>query len=355
MSLLIRTIISAVIAGLVCAGFMPSGLAAERTSFRFAWHPYVGWSPWAYAVESKVLDHWAAAAGVTITAVRVDGYSELVAECASGTFDACTLDSVAALTVTEGDHPDWTAVLVGGFSDGNDGIVAAQGMALADLADAEVGLAAPPVSHYLLARALEMAGGGRAAPRIIDLDGAAAVALAEGTVNAVAARNPQLAAARTVPETTLLFDSSVIPGEISDFVVARNDAIVDNPALARALVGAWYEVAATVARGDAESMEARALMADAAGIDLASLHDQLETAWMFVQPSEAAAFTATGNFAEAMAQVREFLIASGRIGGGGDAPDPAVRLPGGQTIGHPEGGGLTIDDRWMALAAEGRL
>ena len=39
-----------------------------------------------------------------------------------------------------------------------------------------------------------------------------------------------------------MFDSSQIPGEIIDLLVINTKVLADNPALGKALVGAWYEI-----------------------------------------------------------------------------------------------------------------
>jgi len=42
--------------------------------------------------------------------------------------------------------------------------------------------------------------------------------------------------------STILFDSSDIPGEIVDLMVVNSDVLAKNPGLGNALVGAWYEI-----------------------------------------------------------------------------------------------------------------
>jgi NitT/TauT family transport system substrate-binding protein len=52
---------------------------------------------------------------------------------------------------------------------------------------------------------------------------------------------PQLAEVTAMPKTTLVFDSSKIPGEILDLMVVNSATLKANPKLGKALVGAWYE------------------------------------------------------------------------------------------------------------------
>ena len=43
-----------------------------------------------------------------------------------------------------------------------------------------------------------------------------------------------------------VFDSSKIPGEIIDLMVANTEVVKDNPKFAKALAGIWYETLATM-------------------------------------------------------------------------------------------------------------
>ena len=55
----------------------------------------------------------------------------------------------------------------------------------------------------------------------------------------------------------MVFDSSQIPGEIIDLMVVNTATLKDNPALGKALVGAWYETMALMAADDAAGKAAR--------------------------------------------------------------------------------------------------
>ncbi len=46
------------------------------------------------------------------------------------------------------------------------------------------------------------------------------------------------------PDAKKVFDSSQIPGEIIDLMVANTAVVKENPAFAKALVGIWYETIA---------------------------------------------------------------------------------------------------------------
>ena len=73
----------------------------------------------------------------------------------AGKFDGVTVTNMDALTIPAAGGVDTTALIVGDFSNGNDGVVLKNGKTLADIKGAEINLVELSVSHYLLARALE--------------------------------------------------------------------------------------------------------------------------------------------------------------------------------------------------------
>ncbi|HXK55601.1 MAG TPA: lipid kinase, partial [Gammaproteobacteria bacterium] len=135
-----------------------SGLAQATGSFRVAWSHYTGWEPWGYAEHSGILKKWADKYGIDIQLTLVNDYIESINLYTAGKFDACTMTNMDALTIPAVGGIDSTAVIIGDFSDGNDGIVMKQGETVADLRDRSVNLVELSVSHYLLARALDMNG-----------------------------------------------------------------------------------------------------------------------------------------------------------------------------------------------------
>ena len=84
-----------------------------------------------------------------------------------------------------------------------------------------------------------------------------------------------------MPGTHKVFDSSQIPGEIIDLMVVNTQTLKDNPALGKALVGAWYEIMGIMSGDDAAGKAARTAMGKASGTDLAGYDAQLATTRMF--------------------------------------------------------------------------
>src|SRR6202045_5089584 len=145
--------------GILAASAALPAAAAERTSFNVAWSIYVGWMPWDYADRSGILKKWADKYGIKIKLIQVNEYVESINQYTAGTFDACAITNMDTLTIPAAGGVDSTALIVGDFSNGNDGIVLkGKGKTLADIKGQWINLVQLSVSHYLLVRGLETVG-----------------------------------------------------------------------------------------------------------------------------------------------------------------------------------------------------
>ncbi len=339
-----------------CGGEQPTDTddaQLDPRAFRIAWSIYVGWMPWGYAAEAGIVDRWAERYGIEIDVVQVNDYIESINQYTAGAFDGCVMTNMDALTIPAAGGVDSTALIVGDFSNGNDGLVMRGQKALSDIAGMDVNLVALSVSHYLLARALDTVGLTEREVNVVNTADADIVgAFAAGGVEAAVAWNPQLSAILEQPQATLAFDSSRIPGEIIDLLVVNTDVLAANPALGKALVGAWYETMALMAQDSEAGAEARAAMAQAAGTTLASYERQLEATRMFHEPAEAAAFARSAALPETMDRVRRFSFEHGLLGPGADSPDAiGIAFPNGQVLGNEANIKLRFDSDYMAAAA----
>src|SRR6266704_2467675 len=77
----------------------PSAIAAEKKEFKVAWSIYVGWMPWDYANQSGILKKWADRYGITIQLTQINDYIESINQYTAGSFDACVMTNMDALTV----------------------------------------------------------------------------------------------------------------------------------------------------------------------------------------------------------------------------------------------------------------
>jgi NitT/TauT family transport system substrate-binding protein len=335
---------------------LTTGTAEARDSFRIAWSIYVGWMPWGWAADHGIVRKWADKYGISIEVVQVNDYIESINQYTAGGFDGCVMTNMDALTIPALGGVDSTALIVGDFSNGNDGIVSKSAASVADLKDQSVNLVELSVSHYLLARALEGAGIAErdlaAVVNTSDADIVSAFASSDD-VQHVVTWNPLLAEVAGVPGAAKLFDSSQIPGEIIDLMVVNTEVLEESPAFGKALVGAWYETMAIMSGVGEAGAAARAAMAAASGTDLAGFEAQLDATRMFYAPAEAVAFTTSPELVRTMDSVRQFSASHGLMQGGADSV--GIAFPDGQTLGDTGNVKLRFAADYMKLAADGEL
>ncbi len=345
------------IAMLACMLALPAQ-AAEKKSFKFAWSIYAGFMPWVYAEQSGILKKWADKYGITIELTQFNDYVESINQYTAGEFDGVLAAQMDALTIPAAGGVDTTVLILGDYSNGNDGLaIKGQGKTLADLKGLKVSLVELSVSHYLLARALTQGGLAESDVKTENISDADYVPVwnASETV-AIAAWKPGLSMIQASPDATMVFDSAQIPGEIMDVAVVNTATLRDNPDFGKALVGAWYETLAAM-RGDAETAKAaRTLMAEASGTDLAGYDSQLATTYLYYEPAEALTFLRDPKLKTIMELVSTFAFEHGLLGEGAKSKDViGIQLPDGSVLGDAAHVKLRFDSSYTALAADGKL
>ena len=333
-----------------------SGNALARDNFKICWSIYVGWMPWAYGDEQGIVKKWADKYDIDIDVVQINDYIESINQYTSGQFDACTMTNMDALTIPAAGGVDSTALVVGDFSNGNDGVVLKGADSLAAIKGQNVNLVELSVSHYLLARGLDTVGLSERDIQVVNTSDADMVAV-YGTddVTAVTTWNPLLNEIAGMPNSHKVFDSSQIPGEIIDLLVINTDTLKENPKLGKALTGAWYEIMATMSAASDEGIAARTAMAEASGTDLAGYDAQLASTQMFYTPAAALELTNSKKLISTMQSVAEFSFEHGLLGDG--APDAGfigIETPAG-TYGDAGNIKLRFDPSYMQMAADGKL
>ncbi|HWY95398.1 MAG TPA: putative urea ABC transporter substrate-binding protein [Steroidobacteraceae bacterium] len=345
------------LAVLAAGAALPSS-AAERTSFNVAWSIYVGWMPWDYADRSGILKKWADKYGIKIKLTQVNEYVESINQYTAGTFDACAMTNMDTLTIPAAGGVDSTALIVGDFSNGNDGVVLkGKGKTLTDIKGQKVNLVELSVSHYLLARALESVGMRERDLKVINTSDADIVAaFSAPATTAVVAWKPQLSAVLSAPNAQMVFDSSKIPGEILDLMVVKTDVLNANPKLGKALIGAWYETLAVMFKNDAAGQAAQTAMAKASGTDLAGFGRQLATTHLFTTPADAYAFVTADGVVKSMDSVRKFSFEHGILGQGANSVNAVgIQFPAGKVLGDSRNLKMRFDSGFSKLAMDGKL
>ena len=327
-----------------------------KDNFKVCWSIYVGWMPWDYGAKEGIVKKWADKYGITIDVVQINDYIESINQYTAGGFDGCTMTNMDALTIPAAGGVDSTALVVGDFSNGNDGIVLKGKSALKDIKGQKVNLVELSVSHYLLARALDSVSMSEKDVKVVNTSDADMVA-AYGTpdVTSVVTWNPLLSEIVSMPKSTKVFDSSKIPGEIIDLMVVNTQTLKDNPKFGKALTGAWYEIMAAMKDGSAKAKESRTYMAKASGTDLKGYEAQLATTEMFYDAKAAVDFTNSPKLKKTMEYVAKFSFDHGLLGEG--APDAGfigIETPAG-LYGSSSNVKLRFDPSYMKMAADGKL
>ncbi|MFV8819788.1 putative urea ABC transporter substrate-binding protein [Haliea sp. E17] len=333
-----------------------SSAASARDSFKICWSIYVGWMPWAYGAEQGIVKKWGDKYGIDIEVVQINDYIESVNQYTMGEFDACTMTNMDALTIPAVGGVDSTALIVGDYSNGNDGVVLKGKDELAQIKGQNVNLVELSVSHYLLARGLETVGLKEADVTVVNTSDADIVA-AYGTpdVTAVVTWNPLLGEVEAMPDSHKVFDSSQIPGEILDLLVINTETLQANPDLGKALVGAWYEIMGTMSGTDVAATDAKTMMATASGTDLAGYDAQLASTEMFYTPEAALELVNSGELVDTMKKVAEFSFDHGLLGVGVPSAEfVGIEMPAG-IYGDTGNVALRFDPSYMQMAADGEL
>jgi NitT/TauT family transport system substrate-binding protein len=342
---------------LAAALSMPLSFSAQaevKTDFKVCWSIYVGWMPWGYLQDSGIMKKWADKYGIDVEIVQINDYVESINQYTAGEYDGCSMTNMDALSIPAGGGVDTTALIVGDYSNGNDGIILKDETELAEIKGQTVNLVELSVSHYLLARALDTVGLTERDLTVVNTSDADMIAAyATPDVTSVVTWNPLLSEIEAQPNATKVFDSAGIPGEIIDIMMVNTETLADNPAFGKALTGAWYEVMDLMAEGDETALTA---MAEASGTDLAGYKAQLATTKMFYTPAEAMEFSKSAELPKTMKFVAEFLFDKGILGEGAPSPEfVGVSFADGSVYGDGNNVKLRFDPSFMEMAASGSL
>ena len=333
-----------------------SSAAQAKDEFKICWSIYVGWMPWDYGAQQGIVKKWADKYDISIDVVQINDYVESINQYTAGQYDGCTMTNMDALTIPAAGGIDSTALIVGDFSNGNDGVVLKGKKSLKDIKGQSVNLVELSVSHYLLARGLESVGMAEKDVRVVNTSDADIVAAySTDDVTSVVTWNPLLGEIVGMPNSTKVFDSSEIPGEIIDLLVVNSKTLKANPNFGKALTGAWYEIMSSMSADDKPGTAARTFMGKASGTDLAGYEAQLDSTKMFYSAQEAVDFTLSKTLLTTMQYIAEFSFDHGLLGDG--APDAGfigIETPSG-VFGDSNNIKLRFDPSYMKMAADGAL
>jgi len=330
-----------------------NGCNKNVKEYPIAWSHYTGWEPWDYADMAGILKKWGDKYNIKIKLVRVNDYVESINLFTAKKYYGCTMTNMDALTIPAVGGIDCTALIIGDFSNGNDGIVTRKEKSVKDLKGKKIKLVQYSVSHYLLSRALSMNNMKEKGITIVNTSDAdiGSIFLTEKDGIAVT-WNPILMNVAKEKGVNLIFDSSKIPGEIIDLMVVHSDAPDE---LKKALTGAWYETMEII-KNKSKNKKAIAYMAKNSGATDAEFEAQLKTTAMFYRAKEAAGFAKNEKLKKTMEYVRTFSFDKGLFGQGAQSKDfVGIQFPDGSIIGDQKNIKLRFDDTYMQMAADGKL
>ena len=321
--------------------------------YNIAWSHYTGWEPWDYADHAGILKKWADKYKIKINLVRINDYIESINLFTAKKYDGCTMTNMDALTIPAVGGIDCTALIIGDFSNGNDGIVTKSEKTIADLKGKKIKLVQFSVSHYLLSRALTMNKVAEKDLTVINTSDADIGTLFMSEKDGVAVTwNPILMNVAKNKGVNLIFDSSKIPGEIIDMMVVHTDAPDE---LKKALAGAWYEMM-SIMSDDSKNADSLKFMAKNSGATVDEFKAQLETTAMFYEAGKAAAFAKDIKLKKTMEYVRTFSFDNGLFSEGAKSKDfIGIQFPDGSVIGDKKNVKLRFESKYMKMAADNQL
>ena len=343
------------------AGLAASALSAlparakPRKSFKIAWSVYTGYMPWPYAEKSGILKKWADKYKIKIDVVQVNDYIESLNQFTTGDIDAVATTTMDALTIPAAGGVDTTVLLLGDYSDGNDGItLKGSGKHLADVKGKTLGIVQFSVSHFMLARALQKAGLSEADLKLQNISDADFVtAFKTGNADGVVSWNPGFSEIRALPDTSTVFDSKEIPGELVDVTITKTKVLAENPDFGKALAGAWFEALATMKGTSPAAKQAIAMMAEMSGTSAEFFLKQVGTTHFYADPVEGAAVARSAELMGGMDLVRSFCFEHKLMGDKVTSKDAiGIAFPGGRMLGDPRNVKLRFEDRFMQAAAD---
>lgn len=327
-------------------------MAADTPTAKIGWVVYTPWMPWGYAQQSGILKKWADKYHVNIELVQLNDYNESLNQYTSGGLDGvlASIADVYSLPVAAGIES--TAYPID-YSNGADAVVLKDKKDLSDIKGQTVHLLEFSVSHYLLDQALAKAGLGQNDIKRVNTSDADFVAAYQAPeVTALVSWNPQTQQILQTGTATVVFDSSQIPGEIFESLVLRTAKVKENPDIARALLGAWFETVNILQSNTPERTEAIAALAAASGTDAANYEEQLKSVEIFATPDDARNFVERPALADTLKKVGEYAERNNLLGSKKPA-DIGVSLPDQKIIGNADNVLLHFDSSLLDVTATG--
>lgn len=339
------------------SGAVSTASAADKAKLKLGWSVYVGWQPVPYAKQSGILQKWGDSRNVDVEVTQFD-YVPSIEAFLAGKIDAVTITNMDALAMLSQAGVDVTVVVAGDYSNGNDAVLTRGIPDVKGLKGQSATLCEFTVSHYLLARALEMNGLSEKDVSITNVSDAdiAPMFIANDSQKVVVTWNPMVMKIAQSPGVVSVFDSSKIPGEIQDLIVVRTETLKAHPEFAEVIIGAWYETIGTLSQRGAEADAAIAEVGKFGGSDLAETKAQLKTTAMFWTSTSALEFMLSPETKTAMERVRSFCFDHKLLGENAQSKDDVgIQYADGTVVGDKNNIKFRYDASFSKKHAEGGI
>ena len=228
-----------VFAGTLAALTMSLSATALAEPLKIGYSDWPGWVAWEVGIEKG----WFEEAGVDVQFEWFDYVASMEAF-AAGQLDAVAMTNGDAL-VTGATGGKNVMMLVNDYSNGNDMVVAAPGIAsVKDLKGKKIGVEIGFVSHLLLLNALEDNGMTEADVELVNVPtNETPQVLASGDVDAIVAWQPSSGQALSqVPGSTAIYTSADEPGLIYDVLAVSPQSLAANSDDWETVAEVWYKI-----------------------------------------------------------------------------------------------------------------
>lgn len=325
--------------------------AEPRKSFKVAWSIYVPNMVWGWADDNGIVKKWADKFGIKIESTKFTDYVESINQYTSGQYDALLVTSMDTLITPSVGGVDNTVVAINDYSNGNDAVFLKNKKDLKDIKGQRVHLIMYSVNHYILTRALDSIGLSEKDITLVNLSDADQVAAFNSPdVTAMAAFHPTVYELSRRSDATNVFNSSMIPGEILDMLIARTEVVKDNPDFGKALAAIWFEALAITLEDSERGRKARLDMGIASGTDLEGFEAQMKTTHFF-SLEEHKTFVEGDQIISNTDRLREFLFARTLLGTNAKSSDViGVEFPGGRVSGSAQNIKLRFTNDYVDFA-----
>lgn len=212
---------------------------AQAEPLKIAYSDWPGWVAWEIAIKKD----WFKEAGVDVEFLWYDYVASMEAYVAGNVDAVCMTNGDALVTGATG-KPS-VGIIINDYSNGNDMLVAAPGIAsIKDLKGKKIGVELGYVDHLLALKALESVGLSADDVEWVNTPtNETPQVLASGAVDAIAAWQPNSGQAlKTVSGSTPIFTSANAPGIIYDLLYVSSESLEKRRDDWQKVTNVWYRI-----------------------------------------------------------------------------------------------------------------